>query len=393
MIAHVGLLLFALAAAVPQPPAVSRPAQTAETSPASSQSFQQIARSAIDAIKESRDDEAIDLLQKALNLKPDWDDGLWFLSAQLYDKHRFLEARDLIRHYMAQNPERSRGWAMLGLCDFQLREYGRALQHLQRALSLGLDGPTQWTETVTYVQAMLLTRQGQFHESMKSLVKLRLLYLAHIDNGAREQESLETLMGLCLLEYPLLPEEIPQDRREFVRKMGQAGLATESLQRDKAIKIFRELAQQYPNEQGTHYQYGTMLLQDGILLDEDRPVGVEEMRRAVALSPLNVAARLLLAQYFTRRALPEQAKSCLEEALKIQPDNSLAHKLYGELLASTGNPASAIAEFEAARKLTPDDLQLLWYLTRAYTAAGRQADAAKITAEIAAVRAKRQASK
>lgn len=390
MIASLGLLLLlsaapaSLQAAVPNSAALS---STTETSTAPLRSFEQISNSAIDAFKARRDDEAIKLFEQGLKLKPDWDDGLWYLEALLYDRHRFFEARDLLRHYLAQNPKRGQGWAMLGLCDYQLREYGRALDHLQRASELGLGDHAQLAETVAYIRAILLTRSGQFDESMKMLSSIRSLYLLQGDAGAQAQDSLKVATGLCLLGYPLLPEEIPQDRLEFVRKTGEAGFAVMEKHHEKATQIYQELEQEHPNEQGIHYQFGSMLI------DDDMPAGVEEMRKAIALAPPSTGARLELARYFIHRAQPEQAQPYLDEVLKLKPLDPTAHMLNGEILASAGNAARAISEFETARKSTPDDSQLLWDLLRAYNAAGRQSDAAQIKTEIAKIQAKKQTAK
>jgi predicted Zn-dependent protease len=100
-----------------------------------------------------------------------------------------------------------------------------------------------------------------------------------------------------------------------------------------------------------------------------------------------------LARYFLHHEQPEQAQPYVDEVLKLAPLNPTAHMLNGEILAATGNTVRAISEFETAQKTTPEDSQLLWDLMRAYNAAGRQADAAKIKAEIASLLAKKQAEK
>lgn len=396
MIASLGLLLLTFAAPAVQPTAVSGsagPANPSETSTASSPSFEQISKSAMEAWNENRSDDAIGFFEQGLKLKPDWDDGLWYLEALFYDKHRFFEARDLLRHYLAQNPKQSQGWAMLGLCEYQLREYGHALDHLRRSISLGLGDRAQLAQTVFYVQAILLTRNGQFDASFRLLGKMRMHYVKYGDAGTGVQDSLEVPVGLSLLGYQLLPEEVPQDRREFVRKMGEACFALLDENHEKAKAIFQELEREHPNEQATHFQYGSVLLEEAMHLDEDMPVGVEEMRTVLALSPFNTAARLLLAKYFMHRAQPEQAKPYLDELLKLEPLNPEAHMLNGEILASAGNTTGAISEFEIARQTTPNESQLLWHLMRAYIAAGRHEDAARIQTELARIHSNAPADK
>ena len=69
------------------------------------QSFEQVARAAQQARDENRDDDAIRLFQQGLELKPEWNEGLWYLGTLLYEKERFGEARDLLRQFVIQSPK------------------------------------------------------------------------------------------------------------------------------------------------------------------------------------------------------------------------------------------------------------------------------------------------
>jgi tetratricopeptide (TPR) repeat protein len=300
----VGVLLFALATPA-QLPATGQPAVPHKTMPRasapSSLSFEQISQRALEAWNDGRDDDAIRLFESGLKLKPDWDEGLWYLGATFYEKKRFGEARDLLRRYVAQNPKHGPAWALLGLCEYSLREYDRALDHLQRADSLGLQGRKELADAVSYHEILLLTRSGQFGAARKSI----WLYL---ERGA-DAQSLEVPMGLNVLGYQLLPEEVPSDRREFARRMGAALLLGRVKYRREVSKdMLRELVREHPEEQGTHLEYGALLLEDEL------PEGVEEMKKVLAISPSHVDARLQLAQYYVARSQLEQARLYVDEA-------------------------------------------------------------------------------
>src|SRR5256885_13737399 len=100
--------------------------------------FENLSTAAESARNEKRDDDAIRLYQQALKLRPDWKEGLWYLSTLQYEKERYIDARDLLRRFVSYEPEAGPAWAMLGLSEFQTREYPRSLDHLQRAMSLGM---------------------------------------------------------------------------------------------------------------------------------------------------------------------------------------------------------------------------------------------------------------
>ena len=103
-------------------------AKLALRSAASSRSsFDQLSKSADKARAENRDDQAIRLYEHALSLRPLWKEGLWYLSTILYDKERYANARDLLRRFVSQDPGAGPGWALLGMSEFQTREYSRSL--------------------------------------------------------------------------------------------------------------------------------------------------------------------------------------------------------------------------------------------------------------------------
>ncbi len=332
------------------------------------QSFEQISRAAVQARDENRDADAIRLFQQGLKLKPEWEEGLWYLGTILYEKERFGEARDLFRRFVAGNPKFGPGWALLGMSEFQSREYARALDHLRRSLSLGLGDRKRLADSVFYHTAILLARFEQYHDSLELLWQMR---------GAGQTESLlEEPAGAAALGYPLLPNEIPDSRREMFRLAGAGTFALLDQRRNEAEKAFAKIAQTYPQEAGVHYQYGAMLLND------HPEEGVRELQKELEISPSHVPARLRLGEYYLAQSDPEKARPFLDDAVRLEPKNASAHMLMGELLAAKGDNPGAIRELEVAREQAPTRTKIHWDLLRAYQAAGRREDANREKLEI-----------
>ena len=331
-------------------------------------SFEQISREAEQARNLNRDDDAIRLYQRGLELQPDWDEGLWYLATLQYEKEHFGEARDLLRHFVAQNPKHGPAWALLGLSEYKNREYERALAHLEQSLTLGLGDRKELATSVFYFKAVLLSRFEQYHDALALLYQMR--------GTGQDQGPLEEPAGLAVLGYPLLPEEVPAARRELVRLAGAGTFARTDQRRPEAEKLFRQMVDEFPAEPGVHYQYGLLLL-------EDRPEeGIEEMQKELAISSSHIPARLRLAEYYLAQSQPEKARPYLNEVLKLEPKDASAHLLMGETLTSAGDTAGAIRELELAKILAPGRGRVLWALLRAYMAAGRSDAAARIKAEI-----------
>lgn len=372
MIAEVALFAIALGAQALPAQLAAQPKHVEHGAAASAQSFDKIADEAMQAWKASRDDEAIKLFLQGLKMRPDWDEGLWYLGAIYYGQENFREARDILRHYLARNPQKGPGWALVGMSDYKLREYAHAHADLQRALTQGLQGHKELAGPVYYYLALLLTREERFHESAAFLYQLK-----DGDEGRiRVDAPLEVPLGLNALGFALLPEETPADRIEMVRQTGAAVFARFEQRRDEAKKIMLQLLKQYPGEQGLHFQYGLMLLEDN---DAE---GVVEMQKVLELSPSNPEPRLSLVEYYLDQEQYDKALTNIGEVLTRDSTNSAAYLLKGRILRASGDNSSAITQLETARKLAPAENSVLWELMRAYTAAGRKEDAARIKDEI-----------
>jgi tetratricopeptide (TPR) repeat protein len=358
--------LFSLALSLP-PQDASPPSQSANTAQ-SSGAFDQLAQAAKQAREEDRDDSAIDSYRQALLLKPEWDEGLWYLGTLLYKKENYFEACTVLRRFLAQNPGNGYGWAMLGLSEFESHDYTRALNDLQQGITLGLGDNRTMIAHVRYVNAVLLTRSEHFDESMALLFTL-------LTDGA-DASSLVEPFGLAALRLPFLPSEIPPGRRELIHMAGEATMAIEARKYEDAEKIFSDLEAKYPDQPGVHFLIGAYLL------SAHPDDGIREMKQEIEISPAHVPARLRLAEEYIKRQNLDQGISLARETVSIAPDEPLAHMVLGEGLIAKGDAAGGMRELEAARDASPDMVRVHWDLVRAYTAAGRVADADREKSEI-----------
>ncbi len=362
------LSLLCLARAASARQGAPAPQLDRTTSQRSVANFKEVSQAADRARAENRDDEAAGLYEQALHLRPEWKEGLWYLSTILYDKELYANARDLLRRFVAQDPEAGPGWALLGMSEFQTREYSRSLDHLQHAMALGLGDRKEMAESVFYFVAILRTRFEQFNESTGLLI-------AMVKSGQQPDLLVEPL-GLAALRMPLLPSEIPADRRAMIRMAGQGALALEAQRQDEAEKLFSRMVAAYPKEPGVHFLYGAFLLD---VRPED---GVAEMKRELEVSPFHQAARLRLAEEYVKEGRLDEALALAQEAVKLEPRYAAAHMMMGEVLVAKGDTVGGIRELETAEKNAPQTVRTHWDLLRAYAASGRSNDATREKEEI-----------
>ena len=331
------------------------------SSAASQKSLNQLLQAAEKARDENRVNEAIRLYQRALSKQPESEQALWYFGTLLYEKEQYAEAREVLRQFVTIRSDAGPAYALLGLSEFQLRQYPRALDHLQRAMALGMGDRKELMQTVFYDVAVMLTRAERFDDSMDMLLKM-------LSSGPPDPALVEPA-GLAGLRMPLLPTELPPDRRELVKLAGQAVLALQTQHYEEAELEFRRLVSAFPNEPGVHFLYGAYLMQ---LHPND---SVPEFERELEISPSHVLARIRLAEHLITQRDFDRALALARQAIKLDPKRASAHMLAGEALLATGNVDDGLKELETAREDDPSVTRVHWDLLRAYAAAGRKADA------------------
>jgi len=349
--------------------AFATPSLTSQNSSAASGvSFNQLLEAAKKARDRNSDDEAIRLFRRAAAEQPESEEALWYLGSMLYEKQQYSETRDVLRQFVTIRRDAGPAWALLGMSEFQLREYPRALDHLQRAMAQGMGDRKEMVQSVFYDVAVLLIRFERFDDSMDMLLKL-------LASGTPDPALVEPA-GLAGLRLALLPAEIPPDRRELVDMAGRAVVAMQTQHYEEAESEFKRLIAVYPNEPGVHFLYGAYLVQ--LHPNEAMP----EFKRELEISPSHVIARIRLAdQLITQRDF-DDALTLVQQAIKLEPKRPSAHMLAGEALLAKGNSADGIKELETARADDPNVSRVHWDLFRAYTSADRKEDANREKQEI-----------
>ncbi len=351
------LLIASLAACTLRAPIFAAQATPAASKP----SFDQLLQTAEKARDENRDDEAIRLFRRAVSEQPESEQALWYLGTLLYEKEQYAEARDVLRQFLTLRPDAGPAWALLGLSESHLRAYPRALDHLQRAMAQGMGDRKELIQSVFYNVVVLLTRFERYDDSIDMLQRL-------LANGAADPALAEPA-GLAGLRLPLLPSEIPPDRRELVHLAGQAVLDMQMQHYDDAGSELKQLVTNYPNEPGVHYLYGAYLVQ----LHPNE--SVVEFEREMEISPSHVLARVRLAEQLIAQRDFDRALALAQHAIKLDPKRASAHMLAGEAFVAKGNAGDGVKELETARDIDPTVVRAHWDLLRAYIAAGRKDDA------------------
>ena len=338
----------------------SRNAQTQRNTDAE---FNQLVKLADEARLAQRFEEAISLYGKALNLKPKWAEGWWYIGAIFYQKDLYAQARDAFQNLVALEPDRGPAAAMLGLCLFQTGDYEHAAISLQRGRSLGVSDNSELARVVRYHTALVYIRFEYFESAYDVLNEF-------VRSGQESQKVIEAF-GLTLLRMPLLPNEIPSDNREKVLLAGQAGYNMAARRLEQARAAFDLLLSRYPNDPNIHYAFGVYML------PQDADLAMKEFKRELEISPNHFAAMTQMAFEYLKRDQYNDALPLAEKAVQLAPKLYAARNVLGRVLLELGQVDRSVKELEEGVKLAPSSPEMRFALARAYTRAGRKEDAAR----------------
>jgi len=344
------------------PPAAKPPSARRAAAPAAnSAAFDAALKAATEARQAENWEEAANLYAQVVKLKPDYIEGHWYRGTALYQLDRFAECRDAFKRTTRLAPKNGAAFAFLGLCEFGLKEYDRALSDLLQSRLLGVGDTGDLGSVARYHAAILMTRVMQYEQALETLGE----FASEGNDNPRVIEA----MGIATMRMAMLPSEVPPDRREMVLMAGRASYLMATRMPAAAGKAFEALVTRYPDTPNAHYAYGVFLIQ------EQPDKGLEEFKRELEIQPSHPWSLMQLAYEYLKRGEPQTALPYAKEAVQGAPNAFPARKALGQALLDTGDIAGAVEQLEAGVKLAPDSPGLRFVLARAYQRAGRPADA------------------
>jgi predicted Zn-dependent protease len=234
-------------------------------------------------------------------------------------------------------------------------------------VDLGVAGPKDLIPAITYHTAITMTRLEQYEFALATLQSFA--------NEANDSPRVIEAFGMALLRIPMIPAELPAQRRELVMMAGRGAFYRAARRPAAAKPAFELLVQRYPDAANVHYAYGVYLL------DEDGDRAIEQFQQELKMSPDHIPSLLQIAFEYLKRSEWEAARPWAQRVLELDPRDFAARRALGQVLLETGDTAGSIAHFETGVRLAPDSPSMRFMLARAYQKAGRQADAERERAE------------
>jgi Flp pilus assembly protein TadD len=280
----------------------------------------------------------------------------WQQAMADYSAGKYPETIAALKTWVQQKPGDGTAWAVMGLAEFELKDYDNALIHLQRGRQLGLGASRQAAAFAIYHLALLLNRSAGFDAATT--------LLASVSDYQPMAGEVQFALGLSLLRMPVLPADAEAEKRPLIESAGQIASLLLASKYDAAFPQFQKLLAQYPNAPYLHYAYGTAL-ESLSQYDEAKA----QMREEAKLSPQSALPWIRIASISLRQHLAADALPAAKRAVQLAPESADARYVLGRTWLELGDAPQAIPELEKAVSMAADSPEPHFALARAYARA------------------------
>jgi tetratricopeptide (TPR) repeat protein len=319
--------------------------------------FEALAQQAATSQASGKFEVAISSYDAALKLRPEWDEGRWNLAMLQFQAHCYSDAIETLKIFVHGKPNDGTAWAVMGLSEFETKDYNNSFIHLRRGQQLGFGGSPESVQLATHRLAILLNQHGEFERAMEVLS-------ARAGRGLFGDES-KIALGMSLLRVRLLPEQVKSSDRELLRDAGAIAALLQNSKYDEALPRLKTMVQSHPAFPFLHYAYGMALLSLSHFEDAE-----EQFRQEQTISPMSELPYVRLASIGLRTHRAADANKFAAQAVHLAPDSGEAHYLLGKSCLALGQQIAAIAELETAARIAPNSPEVHFNLAKAYGRAG-----------------------
>jgi tetratricopeptide (TPR) repeat protein len=334
--------------------------------------FEQLSAQAASAREAGKVDDAIRLYHDALQLQPDWAEGLWYLGTLNYDANHYAEAVAALQSLVGLSPaltaDMGPGLAFLGLSEFETKDYKNSLFHLQQAQQQGYGDDSQLAKVATYHLGLLLNRTGEFEKTAD--------LLGPVVRASRPPDQIKVALGMALLRIPLLPEEVDPGNDALIHSAGEAAALLYGRDSHAAVEALRQLVDAYPKTPYLHNAYAAALAADGENEEALQETRAAAKGLAIATRPESNAAEIDESQRarYARNAIAENVSPLSTTA--ADPEGTFSTLTQQAAAAqAAGQTDAAITSLQKALGLRPEWGEGWRSLGTLYYASARYSDA------------------
>jgi tetratricopeptide (TPR) repeat protein len=323
--------------------------------------IEQLKEDAAKAQSAGNAERAISLYATVLAKAPTWTDGWWEYGKLLYDARRFRAAANAFGRLTRLAPENPLGFALLGLCEYEQKDWNNSAFHLNKALAGGKGMPSAITQSAAYHLALALMRQGNGDGAR---VTLGTLF-----HQAPDYPGLPLALGSAELNLQEVP---PAGATLFpaAQLAGEAAVAALQERKKDAEQSLQKLLTQFPDQPSAHLNYGLLLESEH--RDEE---AVSQFLAETKTNPGSPAPWLWLGRLALDREDPAAAREYALKARTLDPGDGLSYLIEGRSFMGEKRWDDAVAPLREAEKRAPLSSEVHYALASVYAALHRPGEA------------------
>ena len=290
-----------------------------------------------------KNDIAVDLINKALAIKPDYAEAYFALGNALQNLRKLDQAVASYRKAVAVKPDFVEAYIVLGNTLQELGKLDEAVASYRKTLAIAPEFAEVYNNLGNVLQEL-----GKLDEAVASYRRT----LAIKPNYAEAHNNL----GVVLQGLGKLDEAIASFRKALAIKPDYAeahnnlGVALRGLGKlDEAVASYRKALAIAPDHAEAHSNLGNVLQNLG-KLDE----AVASHRKALTIAPGYAKAHNNLGIALQGLGKLDEAVASYHKALAIAPDYAEAHSNLGNVLQNLGKLDEAVASHRKALTIAPD---------------------------------------
>jgi len=354
-----GLLFLTLIPTLPFTRAVSSAQETSSTAA----KFDDLAARAAAARDQQNLPLAVQLYTQAEQLKPDWQEGWWYLGVLQYSSNQYPGAIDAFTHLLDLAPTAVPAMALRGLCEFETAAYDDSLRDLEKAVAHGALNEPRNEQIIRYHLAELLAHTGRFQESLAQYQ----FFAAHQGDAP----DLKIGIGLAGMRVTTFPKDVAAQDRELYQAAGSAGYVFLSGDYEQADALFAQLFTRYPSTSNLHFFYGFLIF------PHDPGLAIDQFHNELAVNPANETANALLALTLVIAGRFTEALEPAQRAYTNAPDMEMAQLALGRALAETSDMKRGAELLNQVLQRDPSSLEAHLGLVSIYSRTGNREEAAR----------------
>jgi predicted Zn-dependent protease len=302
------------------------------------QEFSSLSAKATAARESGRTADALRAYRAALEIRPDWDEGWWYVGTLSYDADRFPEAIPALQHFVRLDPNVGAGWAFLGLSEFETAAFDAAFRHLERARTVGFKEDPDVEKVALYHLALLLNVRGNFEEASGLLT-------SSFGNG-HFPDQIKTALALALLRVPLLPTQVDSARDALLHAAGNAADLIAHQNAEAAADALRQMLKDFPKTPYLHYALGT------VLTDTSQFDAAEaEFHEEASVMPQSPMSSVGMSFLRLKQGRADDAVASARHGVQMDPESIEAQRALSEALRQDQKKDLAAAAAEQADRL------------------------------------------